>query len=233
MIQVSGFYADRRLAIDTYSGGPYVYIADTYVAGLAREPKSGSPPAPSCACFVFGSGYAPITDVVTDGTGNVYWAMRGTGGKLMAQATKAQVASWPLSTSNNTCPNTPLVTGVNVAGIGVDASYVYYSDYDANKIKRIPIGGGAVTDLTANCTLPGQVSGEYDSPHHLVVDDMRIYWVYGTGNIWAINKDGSTTCSGTLKPIAQAPGAIWDVAFDTQFLYFGVYGTAEVRRVSK
>jgi hypothetical protein len=227
-VKVSGFYAVNLFAIDM-NGGPYMYISDGFNSGFAREPKSGTPTPPTCGCFVYGSGYPAPTDLVTDLNGNVFWSMSA-GAKLVAMATSAQVASWPAG-QNNMCASTNLVTGDAAEGLGLDATYVYYYDSGTSKIKRVPIAGGPAVDLTASCTLP---TGQ-DAPRHLVVDDARIYWAHGTGNVWAIPKDGSCSGGGTITPIVKGqPGQIWDVAFDAYFLYFGVSGSnAQVLRVSK
>jgi hypothetical protein len=84
-----------------------------------------------------------------------------------------------------------------------------------------------VTDLTANATLPAAP----DSPGHLVVDATRIYWVTGTANIWAINKDGSST--GTITPILTGRKQIGAVTYDANYLYFTDTGDGTVWRVSK
>jgi hypothetical protein len=230
MAMVSGFYGVRIFAVDTYANGPYVYIGDLFNPGLAREPKSGNLPAPSCVCFVFGSGYAPATDVLTDSSGNVFWSLSdtATGTKLLGQASAAQVASWPMGL-NNTCPHTALAMGVSVAGIGLDATNVYFSDVGANKIKSIPIGGGPVTDLTSHCSLP---TGN-DAPTHLVVDSTRIYWANGSGKVWSINKDGTTTAPGTITPIVNGAYQIFAVAVDTNYVYFTDSTVGRVLRVSK
>src|SRR5262249_19765933 len=154
----------------------------------AREPKSGSPPPPTCVC----SGVPALTDLLTDASGNVYWTTNVTGIGV-AQADKNAVAGW---SCDNNCAFTTLATAP-AAGLGLDATYVYSSAPSDNKSKRAPIGGGGVTDLTTSCTLPSNMT---DTPHHLVVDDSRIYWVNGSGNVWSIQKDGSTKSTGTIAP---------------------------------
>jgi hypothetical protein len=225
--QVSGYYDVNIFAIDVYPGGPYMYISDAYNSGFAREPKSGIPKPPTCDCF--NSGYPPPTDILTDASGNVYWSMAGAA-RWVAQASIAQVASWTTNAPN--CARLDLVgagsavPGVAAAGLGLDATYVYFSDSGANKIKRIPIGGGTVTDLTANVTLPAIP----DAPGHLVVDSLHIYWAGGTPNIWAINKDGTSTTVSLLVTGRKQIGA---VTYDASFLYFTDSGDGTVWRVSK
>jgi hypothetical protein len=219
--EVSGYYDVYIFAIDTYSGGPYMYISDGVNSGFAREPKSGTPAPPTCDCF--NSGYPAPSDILTDASGNVYWSMGGAA-KWIAQSSKSQVAGW---TTGNACASTTLLTGVTPAGLGLDSTYAYFSDSGANKIKRIPIGGGTVTDLTATCTLP---TGS-DTPKHLVVDGSRIYWAANTGNLWAIDKDGSST--GTIAPIVTGRQQIGAVVYDANFLYFTDSGDGTVWRVSK
>jgi hypothetical protein len=218
--QVSGFYDVNIFAIDVYAGGPYMYISDGYNSGFAREPKSGVPAAPTCDCF--NTGYPPPSDILTDASGNVYWSMGGNA-KWVAQASATSVASW---ITGNGCAASTLVTGITPSGLGLDSTYVYFSDSGANKIKRIPIGGGTVTDLTASVTLPAAP----DAPGHLVVDSRNIYWVTGTGNLWAIGKDGTSTNVSLLVTGRKQIGA---VTYDANFLYFTDSGDGTVWRVSK
>jgi hypothetical protein len=218
---VVGYWAPRHFAIDSYPGGPYMYTNDGFSAGIGREPKSGTASPPTCNC----TGIPPLTDLQTDASGNVYWST-GTTGIGVAQADKTTVAAW---TCDNNCAYTTLATNP-AAGFGLDAMYVYYSDTTDNKIKRVPIGGGPVTDLTTMCTLPKSAG---DTPNHLTVDDTRIYWANGSGNVWAIEKDGTTKSTGTITPIVAGPPQIWEVTFDTDYLYYGISGSGQVRRVSK
>ena len=119
------------------------------------------------------------------------------------------------------------MASAGATGLGLDSSYVYYSDANSH-IWRVPIGGGSgPTNLTASVTMP--TGG--DAPGRLVIDNSRIYWVTGNSNLWAINKDGSST--GTLTPLYNNGSALVAVAVDSTYIYLLDSNAATLSRLVK
>ena len=60
---------------------------------------------------------------------------------------------------------------------------------------------------------------------------MFIFWVNGTGDVWAIQADGSST--GAIAPIVTGKMQIYAMTFDANFIYFVDSCDGTVWRVSK
>jgi hypothetical protein len=72
--------------------------------------------------------------------------------------------------SSGTCPVTTYATGVQLGGLAVDASFVYWDDVNASgTISEEAIGGGAPQVVSANA-----------NALNLAVDTTRIVWMNGT-----------------------------------------------------
>jgi hypothetical protein len=117
-------------------------------------------------------------------------------------------------------------------GLGVDATYAYISDSAANKILKIALSNGAVTDLVTN----------QSGPQALVVDATNVYWVnYGVGaENGSIMMCAKTGCNNAptkyfgrliLPPAGGQSGAMSSLAVGDTYVYYGsVIGNGEVHR---
>jgi sugar lactone lactonase YvrE len=141
---------------------------------------------------------------------------------VLQTATTSNVAAW----GSMCTPQRTLANGVSVVGLGIDLYYAYWADTEG-RIWRVQLDGGAAQELTASVTLPP--TAEY--PHHLVVDETRVYWVVNTSNLWAIRKDGTST--GPLVPLVKGGVKLGAVTFDTNYLYFTDSGDGTIWRVAK
>lgn len=82
-----------------------------------------------------------------------------------------------------------LASGVTAAGLVVRWTHVYFSDFDAQRLERIPMGGGTVEEV---------ITGVQGSGGELIRDETAIHYGAG-GEVTRLPLDGS-------KPFVIAKG---------------------------
>ena len=112
---------------------------------------------------------------------------------------------------------TPLATTVSRASrIVTDTTHVYWSEFDAGTINKMPLGGGPVTTLASGL----------NQPWKLVVDTSNVYWVEwangvaGAGSVKKVSLSGGQVT--TLAANLNGPSSV-DV--DGQTVYWSEWGT--------
>lgn len=110
-----------------------------------------------------------------------------------------------------------LASSMTAAGLVVSSTHVYFSDFAAQRLARIPIGGGAVEDV---------LTGVQGSDGELIRDETAIYYGAG-GNVTRIPLDGS-------KPTVMASGQSYtgDMTQDARYVYW-IDWAMEVKRTVK
>lgn len=102
----------------------------------------------------------------------------------------------------------------------VDTSDLYFADFTNNRIARVPLGGGTVTELASTGT---------DSVHDLGTDTTYVYWLTSTA-IHRVPKTGGVTVTltdGLNTPCAMA------VDENGSYLYFVDVSSHDLYRVAK
>jgi hypothetical protein len=91
--------------------------------------------------------------------------------------------------------------------IAVDTTSVYWSDQGAAtaSVKKVPIGGGALSLLASGQTSPGAI----------VVDSASVYWTTDDGNVVSVPIDG-----GTPTTLASGQAGAGAIALDTTSVYW-------------
>jgi hypothetical protein len=84
-----------------------------------------------------------------------------------------------------TCtPETLAIRGVEVMGIAVDATHVYWTEPDDDRIMRMPKSGGTPVEIAMG-----------DDPRYVVVDGSHLYWSQRPnlyGSVYRVPKAGGT-----------------------------------------
>jgi hypothetical protein len=235
--QVLGFYDGVILAADP-APKPNLYIADGRSNGFDGEPKAGDLAGNNqIDCNRLPAPYPAPLQIVTDASGNLFWAYNGTPNygssrplvQQINQATPATVASWSHTTPCN--GYLTLVTDVDVLGIGVDGTNVYWSEQTPSPaIRSIPYAGLAASRTV--WTSPSFPAAE--QPRALQSDGKYVYWVAGAQSVWAVAVDGSTQGS-PIAVVGPAAGRtrITAMTFDDGFVYFADSGTYSIWKVAK
>jgi hypothetical protein len=236
--QLFAFYTAVILAADP-AGGPNLYVSDARVPGFVGEPKAGdtNPPSQQTFCNWYPASYPAPLQIVTDATGNVFWAYNGASVygtsppivRQILQATPATVATWSPSSACN--GYLTLVADVDIQGIGVDGANVYFSQQGPSAaIRAIPYGGlGASRLVWSSMGFPSA-----ERPTALQSDGKYVYWVAGTEYVWAVAVDGSTV-GWPIAVVNPQNGRtrITAMAFDDSFVYFADSGTYSIWKVAK
>jgi uncharacterized protein YegL len=117
-----------------------------------------------------------------------------------------------------------LATGQNSPWrIAVDSTSVYFLSAGAGSVRKVPKGGGSVTDLAT-----GQ------SPYGLALDTSYVYWTnnnfptVGTGSIVKVPVGG-----GSPTPVAEGLGGPTAITQDGLYLYWLDRSTDTVNKISK
>jgi hypothetical protein len=107
---------------------------------------------------------------------------------------------------------TPLAEGWGLAGLAVDGSDVFWTDFPAGTVSRVPKAGGAATTLA---------SGSSSDPSDLVVRDGAAYWVgANSATVTKVSTSGGT-------PVTLASGTVvgWrGLAVDATHVYWMMSG---------
>jgi hypothetical protein len=115
---------------------------------------------------------------------------------------------------------TTLATGKRPFGVATDGPYVYWSDTNANLIKR--------TDVVTGTTVQLAIAGK--SPVFVRVDETYVYWVENAlGNVRRIRKDGS----GMPELLFSGNGQVSGLALDAKAIYFGLSDVGNVMKLAK
>jgi hypothetical protein len=235
--QLFGFYNGVILAADP-PGKPNVYISDARNPGWSGEPKAGDvAPNNQIACNAWPAEYPAPMQIVTDASGNLFWAYNGASiygtsppiVRQILQATPATVGTWTHQTPCN--GYLTLVTDVDVQGIAVDGTNVYWSETGPSAaIRAIPYGGLGSSRIVWSS--PGYPVAE--RPRALQTDGRYVYWVAGTEYVWAVAVDGSTQ-GWPVAVVGPAAGRtrITAMTFDDSFVYFADSGTYSIWKVAK
>jgi hypothetical protein len=145
------------------------------------------------------------------------------------QATPATVATWSHQTPCN--GYLTLVADVDVQGIAVDGTNVYYSQEGPSPaIRTVPYGGlGSPRLVWTMLDFPTS-----DHPHAIASDGKYVYWVAGTEYLWAVAVDGSTQ-GWPIAVVGKPEGRtrITAMTFDDRFVYFADSGTYSIWKVAK
>lgn len=148
---------------------------------------------------LYGSQNLPAT-IAVDGA-NVYWTNRGLTPNT-GSVNRAPIAGGGAIAPLAAPRNTPL-------GLAIDGAMVYFSEsVPAGSVNKVPIGGGATTQLVS----------AFD-PAGLVVDKTRAYYVAGGVHSVLLAGGPSTLLSGAL--------AAYGLALDSTFVYVTHNGNNE------
>lgn len=88
--------------------------------------------------------------------------------------------------SNGVCSYTLFneadASSIGPTAIAVDATHVYWTEYEAQKLMKVPLGGGTTVTLAEGQSFPLGTA-------NLAIDATSAYWVtYGAGGAWAVMK---------------------------------------------
>ncbi|MDT4955975.1 MAG: hypothetical protein QOJ02_4113 [Acidobacteriota bacterium] len=109
-----------------------------------------------------------------------------------------------------------LATGLsNPNGITTDGSYVYWTDYGSNSVKRVSVNGGSVTTLYNSIY----------SPSGIAVDSSYVYFGFGS-DVMRVPKNG-----GTANTLASAGAPIMRLAVDGSYVYWTSYVEGTIKKV--
>jgi hypothetical protein len=155
-------------------------------------------------------------NVVTDAT-SVYWGgcNEDTTGACPGGTCTAYVASAPLGGGTPTT----LYTGTGCTGdIAVDATYVYWTDFQADTVLKLPIAGGPVSTIAS-----GQAG-----PWAIAVDATAVYWS-NEGTAANNYTDGtilkSTLVGGVVTTLATGQENPVGILLDGTNVYWWTAGT--------
>lgn len=116
---------------------------------------------------------------------------------------------------------TPIVTTSTAAcsggSMGLDATYVYFEATDQPVVRRVPVAGGQVEDVT---TTPTPVDS-------IIADDTAVFWIGGR----AIQKFEKATSIGTT--LAQGRVDASPLVLDESYLYWPSQFLTDVQRLPK
>jgi hypothetical protein len=204
----------QGLAVDQAAG--YIYWA---AYGTSSAPASGDtgyimratigiPSTNSVGpAEVFATGQMDPKQIATDAT-YVYWTNGGSG------PAAGDAGIMRLAKSGGT--PTRIVTASFPVAIAVNASFVFWLDYDQGTVNRAGLDGTSPTVLAATGAQPAS----------LRVDATNVYWVTRTGQVGKVPILGGTASIYTAGESSPS-----DLAVDSTYVYWADRGNGLVRRV--
>lgn len=181
-----------------------VYWADLGNGSVASVPLDGG------MASTLASGQAEANGIALDAV-NVYWTNGGmcAGAGVTCAGDGGTVMSVPLDGGNVAT----LVAGQSGPfAVAVNATSVYWTDYNAGTVMKAPLDGGAPSTLAS-----GQAS-----PSRIAVDAANVYWLTSNGGtVMAVPLDGGTSvtlAAGQLYPSGIAvdgTSVYWTAKDDT------------------